>query len=104
MSFSSYYPDKIRQLPPFEGQFEAFQLQAENCEVLFASYPAGSKIEPHSHDTDNVGVITSGELLLTMDGETTRIAAGEWYHVPKGKLHAAEFQQDTAEIEFWFRD
>ncbi|MCG8414829.1 MAG: cupin domain-containing protein [Pseudomonadales bacterium] len=104
MSFEKYYPEKIRQLPPYEGRFEAFQLASENCDVLFASYPAGTKIEPHSHETENVGVITVGQLLLTMDGETQVIAAGEWYHVPAGKTHAAEFPEDTAEIEFWFAD
>lgn len=96
------YPQLIRNLPSFDGPFEAYQLNAENCKVLLASYPAGTVIASHSHDTANVGVITRGELLLTMDGVTRRIGAGEWYHVPAHKPHAAEFQQETAEIEFWF--
>ena len=104
MSLKNYYPEKIQQLPPFEGPFDAFRLAAENCEVLLASYPAGTRIQPHNHDTENVGVITTGKLLLTMDGETQHIAAGEWYHVPAGKIHTAEFPEDTAEIEFWFTD
>jgi quercetin dioxygenase-like cupin family protein len=103
MSLSNYYPELIRNLPEFEGRFEAFRLEAKDCDVLFASYPAGTVIEPHSHDTENVGVITKGELLLTMNGETTTIAAGQWYHVPAGVEHAAEFKHETAEIEFWFR-
>lgn len=103
MSLGSDYPLKIQQLPPFEGPFEAYQLAAENCEVLFASYPAGTKIEPHSHNTENVGVITKGELLLTIGGEVQKIEAGQWYHVPAGVEHAAEFQVETADIEFWFK-
>jgi len=99
---STYYPELIRNLPKFSGRFEAFQLDAENCKVLLATYPAGSVIEPHQHDTDNVGVITTGELLLTIAGATKRIGAGEWYHVPANTEHAAEFKLDTAEIEFWF--
>ena len=103
MSLTNYYPELIRNLPEFEGRFEAFRLEAKNCEVLFATYPAGTVIEPHSHDTENVGIITKGQLLLTMDGESKVISAGEWYHVPAGAEHAAEFRDDTAEIEFWFR-
>lgn len=99
---SKYYPELIRQLPKFAGRFEAYQLDANGCKVLLASYPAGTIIEPHSHDTDNVGVITKGELLLTMDGVTQCIGAGDWYHVPAHTQHAAEFRIDTAEIEFWF--
>ena len=103
MSRSQDYPDLIRNLPEFEGRFEAFRLEAKDCDVLFASYPAGTKIEPHTHDTDNVCIITKGQLLLTMGGNTSVVSAGEWYHVAKGVEHAAEFKEDTAEIEFWFR-
>jgi quercetin dioxygenase-like cupin family protein len=37
-----------------------------------------------------------------MDGKTERIEAGQWYHVPAGKIHAAAFPEATVEIEFWF--
>lgn len=103
MALKDYYPPQIRDLPAYEGRFQAHKLAADPCDVLFASYPGGTVIPPHTHDTDNVGVITRGLLLLTMDGETTRIGAGDWYHVPAGREHAAEFPEDTAEIEFWFR-
>ena len=103
MSLGNYFPERIKQLPEFAGEFEAFRLAADNCDVLLSSYPAGTVIEPHSHDTDNVGVITTGTLLLTMNGETSKISAGEWYHVPEGVEHAAEFPVDTAGIEFWFQ-
>jgi quercetin dioxygenase-like cupin family protein len=98
------YPDKIRALPRFEGPFDAFKLAAENCEVLFASYPAGTQIAPHSHETENVGIITHGELILTMDGETQRYTAGNWYHIPANMEHAASFDVETQEIEFWFSE
>lgn len=103
MSLAEYFPEQIRELPTYEGKFDAFKLDAESCDVLFGIYPSGTVIEPHSHDTDNVGVITKGMLLLTMDGETQRIEAGEWYFVPAGKQHAAEFPEDTADIELWIR-
>ncbi len=96
------FPAQIRNLPVFEGPFDAFQLAADSCSVLFASYPAGTKIETHTHDTDNVGVITKGELILTLNGETTRYTVGDWYHVPARTEHSASFDQETAEIEFWF--
>jgi quercetin dioxygenase-like cupin family protein len=97
-----FFPEPIRALSAFDGPFDAYRLSARNCEVLFASYPAGTRIPPHGHETDNVGVITRGELILSMHGETRRFAVGEWYHVPAGVQHAAAFEIDTAEIEFWF--
>jgi quercetin dioxygenase-like cupin family protein len=102
VSLADYFPSQIRVLPAFDGQFDAFKLSAESCGVLFGIYPAGTAIAPHSHVSDNVGVVTKGSLLLTMNGETQHIAAGEWYFVPAGIGHAAEFPRDTADIELWF--
>ena len=98
----SHFPERIRTLPPFEGPFDAFRLAAEGCEVLFASYPAGTAIEPHDHPTENLGLITAGELWLTVGGVERRYGPGEWYHLPAGAEHAARFEVETSEIEFWF--
>ena len=96
------YPDIIKQLPLYDGRFDAYKLEAKNSNVLFASYPAGTEIPPHAHDTDNVGVITKGELILTLQGKTERIGVGQWYRVPANAVHSAKFEVDTAEVEFWF--
>ena len=37
-----------------------------------------------------------------MDGEETRYGPGDWYHVPAERTHAARFEVNTSEIEFWF--
>jgi hypothetical protein len=97
-----HFPSLLRNLPAFDGPFDAFKLEAKGCDVLFASYPAGTTIAPHSHETENVGVITQGELLLTVDGKESRYGPGQWYHVAPRALHAARFEKETSEIEFWF--
>ena len=97
------YPDKIRRLPLFDGRFDAFKLEAENCDVLFASYPAGTDIPPHEHETDNYGVITKGQLVLIVGDNVQKFGVGEWYHVPANVEHAAKFDVETDEIEFWFK-
>lgn len=98
------YPDRIKLLPLYDGRFDAYKLEAEDSNVLFASYPAGTSIPSHSHDTDNYGVITRGELVLTMNNETSKYGVGDWYHVPAGVEHAARFEYETDEIEFWFKN
>ena len=98
----THFPEQVRALAAFEGPFDAFRLPAEGCDVLFATYPAGTTIDPHRHDTDNVGVITKGELILTVAGVETRYGRGDWYHVPAEAEHAARFERDSAEIELWF--
>ncbi len=96
------FPIPITELPPFEGPFDAHRLAAEGCDVLFASYPAGTAIADHAHDTHNVGVITVGELFLTVDGQERRYGPGDWYEVPAGTTHSARFEEPTSEIELWF--
>lgn len=96
------YPNRIKLLPSYDGRFDAHKLSARDCEVLFASYPAGTIISSHSHETDNYGVITKGELILRIEGKTEKYSVGEWYHVPANIEHAAEFIKETDEIEFWF--
>lgn len=98
-----HFPPEIEALAAFDGPFHAFNLRADNSDVLFASYPAGTKIEPHAHHTNNVGVITKGQLILSVEGRRSTYGLGDWYHVPAGVMHAAEFDVDSAEIEFWFR-
>jgi len=96
------YPGRIKKLPVFDGKFEAYKLEAKGADVLLASYPAGTRIPEHSHDTDNHGIITRGQLILTVDGIETLVNSGEWYHVPANQPHSARFEVDTDEIEFWF--
>lgn len=102
MSDTKHFPERITKLPPFGGPFDAYQLDATNCKVLFASYPAGTEIEPHTHPTENCGVITSGELILLVEGRETRYGPGDWYYLAPNLEHAARFETDTSEIEFWF--
>ena len=99
---SGKYPDRIKALPLYDGRFDAYKLEASGSDVLFASYPAGTVIPPHVHDTDNYGVITRGELILTINNEVARFGTGDWYHVPANVEHSAVFEVETDEVEFWF--
>jgi len=98
------FPDFIRNLPAFDGPFDAFKLEAESFNVLFASYPAGTDIPPHTHATENLGLIVSGRLALTTNGCSRVFGPGDWYHLAIQQEHAAKFEEDTRIIEFWFRD
>lgn len=98
----SHFPSIIRDLPDFEGPFDAHRLEAKGCEVLFASYPAGTSIPPHTHPTWNAGVITEGELILTKGGKESRYGPGDWYELAANEEHSARFEVATSEVEFWF--
>ncbi|NNF15304.1 MAG: cupin domain-containing protein [Gammaproteobacteria bacterium] len=97
------FPKGITELPDFDGPFDAHKLSGDGCDVLFASYPAGTCIDFHTHSTENYGVITAGELVLLTDKGERRYGTGDWYHLDPHERHAARFEVDTAEIEFWFK-
>ena len=100
----SHFPGRLRSLPAFDGPFDAHRLSAQGCDVLMASYPAGTKLETHTHETNNVGVITQGAMLITVAGEERRYEVGDWYEIAAGTPHSARTEVDTSEIEFWFYD
>ena len=79
------------------------RIERAGCDVRFASYPGGTAIAPHAHDTENCGVITQGELILITNGSERRFGRGDWSRLAPGEVHAARFEVETSEIEFWFR-
>jgi len=76
--------------PKFSGRFDAEKLFTKNYDMLFANDPANNVIEPHRYDTDKIGVIAKGRLMLTVEGATTTITgASQWCHAPADKEHSA---------------
>jgi quercetin dioxygenase-like cupin family protein len=92
-----------QQLTKFSGRFEAWQHQSDNLQLFCAYYPADTVIEPHSHETDNCGVIIQGEIFITIEGIEKSYKTGEWYEVAAGIVHSARTTELTTEIEFWFK-
>ena len=43
----------------------------------------------HAHATENAHIILSGEMTLTMDGDSRTYRAGERCDVPGGAVHSA---------------
>jgi quercetin dioxygenase-like cupin family protein len=95
-------PPRIRKLPTVGRHIKAHCLAAPGCEVLFVPCPAGSDLPPHTHDTDNLSVILSGEAIITIDGQARRYGPGEWYSTAAGEEHAVRFERDTVQIELRF--
>ena len=97
------FPDKIKTLDPHSCLFDAFKMNAENCKVFFATYPAGADIEPHDHDTENYGVVTKGAMRMVINGTEHEYKTGDWYHIPANAEHSFQCDEETEQIEFWFK-
>jgi quercetin dioxygenase-like cupin family protein len=95
-------PERIRALDGFSGRLDGFQLAADGCLVLFVAARAGAEIGAHTHDTENVSVILSGEMVALEGGDEHRYGPGDWYRTAPGTEHALRFPEDTVQVEFRF--
>jgi quercetin dioxygenase-like cupin family protein len=60
----------------------------------------GGLIPEHDHeDIEHEQVVVRGELVLTLDGETRSVRAGDTVYMPPGSSHRYENRSD-AEAEF----
>ncbi|MBP7401663.1 MAG: cupin domain-containing protein [Clostridia bacterium] len=44
----------------------------------------------HAHPHEQIGYVVGGRFLLTLDGETVEIRAGDTYHVRPGVMHGVK--------------
>lgn len=56
---------------------------------------AGGGPPPHKHRWEEIYVVLSGEMEVTVDGKTARLKAGEFAHVPADTPHAYKTLEDT---------
>jgi quercetin dioxygenase-like cupin family protein len=87
------YPEMIRRLPeidiPIEG-VRGWLLTGGDRQVVFFDIMPVGQIPPHSH-CDQWGLVVTGEMSLTIDGETKTYRKGDWYFIPAGIVHSANF-------------
>jgi quercetin dioxygenase-like cupin family protein len=81
----------IEQLPPgdipIDGVWSRL-LQGIDHQVVFFRLPKGLEIPPHSHCAQ-WGVVISGNIEITISGESVVYSAGESYYVPVDAIHEA---------------
>jgi quercetin dioxygenase-like cupin family protein len=59
-----------------------------SVEILDTSGPASAGPPPHFHPWEEAYVVISGELEVTVDGESYHLKPGDVAHVPAGVVHA----------------
>ena len=64
------------------------------------NYDPGFGVGTHSHEhTEQVMVVTEGELELTVEGETRTLRAGDWAVINRGVEHAVRTENGAQFIE-----
>ena len=95
------FPEMIRDLPeidvPLEGVRGWLLQGGENQVVFFDIQPVGG-VPAHSHDAQ-WGIVVEGDMELTIGDETKVYGKGDWYYIPKGVVHSANFPTRVSVID-----
>jgi quercetin dioxygenase-like cupin family protein len=71
-------------------------VQAEHATVAEYVFESGASFPVHSHPQEQVTLVLEGDVELTADGRTERLAAGAWSVVPGGVEHGVRAGADGA--------
>ncbi len=76
---------KIRHLlPGTEARF----VHSESMTMAFWSFDPGTDLPEHSHPHEQITTVIEGVFELNIDGETSRLEAGDVAVTPSGAVHS----------------
>ena len=94
-------PPEILSLPKVEvpvAGVVGYSLQNDEKQVVFFVFDEGVSFPDHSH-CEQRGMVVSGEMVLEIDGETNLYQDGDFYLVPEGVRHRANFSRRTVLVD-----
>lgn len=72
----------------------------EQALVCRVNYDPGFGVGPHAHEhTEQIMVVTEGELELTVAGETRVLGVGDWAVINRGVEHSVRTENGAQFIE-----
>lgn len=94
-------PDWIRDLPRADTSFTGLEgpmLSGPHGQVVFLGAAEEVEVPPHSHGAQ-WGIVVTGRLHLTVDGEAGIYKPGDTYDVPAGAEHSARLEAGSLVID-----
>ena len=88
-----YELKEIHELPLVNG-ITIKAIYGSNVSVSFLEFPAYSKIPPHAHPNEQIGIVEEGALLYTINGESKLCPAGTAFVIPPNAVHSATVVSD----------
>jgi quercetin dioxygenase-like cupin family protein len=70
---------------------ESMRKETEGSYLEFVSefeIAAGTRLEPHKHDTHEYYYILSGKALMQVGGEKREVKPGDLIHIPRNVVHS----------------
>jgi quercetin dioxygenase-like cupin family protein len=70
-------------------------IQGDHIQVSLLHFRAHDGAQPHQHPEEQVSVILSGRLRVTIEGVTADLGPGDAFHAPAGVVHSADPLEDA---------
>jgi quercetin dioxygenase-like cupin family protein len=94
-------PDWIENLPEADTPFAGLKgpmLSGPHGQVVFFGAAEEVEVSPHSHGAQ-WGIVVTGRLHLTVNGEAATYEPGETYDIAAGAEHSARLEAGTRVID-----
>jgi len=72
----------------------AIPATGESCQLLWAKFEPGGTYELHSHPHEQMSVVVSGRMRLTVGDEVRDIGPGDMWYAPADVKHGGEILGD----------
>ncbi len=72
----------------------AIPVTGESCQLLWAKFEPGGTYELHSHPHEQISVMVSGRMRLTVGDEVRDIGPGDMWYAPANVEHGGEILGD----------
>lgn len=72
----------------------AVPVTGESCQLLWAKFEPGGTYELHSHPHEQISVMVSGRMRLTVGDEVRDIGPGDMWYAPANVEHGGEILGD----------
>jgi quercetin dioxygenase-like cupin family protein len=73
-------------------------VNGERMTMALVDLAPSALLPPHQHENEQMGFVVSGELELTVGGETQTLRTGDTYVIPSQVLHAGATGPDGAVV------
>jgi mannose-6-phosphate isomerase-like protein (cupin superfamily) len=85
--YASEYGVRTRRLFPWPDRVNTRRpLTQAGC--MYVLIGPGEAVAPHRHDEEETFIVLEGSAVLEVDGQRTRIAAGDVAYIPRHAEHA----------------
>ena len=76
----------------------AIPATGESCQLIWAKFEPGGTYELHSHLHEQMSVIVSGRMRLTVGDEVREIGPGDMWYAPANVEHGGEILGDESVV------